>query len=292
MRVSCSMICWNEEKTIDLALKSVADLVDEVVIVDTGSFDNTKKVAQETMDDLGIGGQIKDIGITRLADARIKSFSLCEGDWIVVQDSNLVLSNSLKREIKENIRKHPNCIGAVKSLNLIGDYRHYFSNRHFMAHHRVVINRETAHWDEVRPDRPAFLGHHINYKNWAVNLSRVRPAWRYWLRGEPFDREHYGILARRSNDGHKTPTNFQYLWQVENKYASILKFLEDTRGINLDYVKKVSPEWFLDMIQREALKLTGAYMLGMPEIILDELEEPRYELVYDRGTIIGRRPEL
>ena len=39
------MIVKNEEKVIDRCLKSVTPLVDEIIIVDTGSQDNTKKIS-------------------------------------------------------------------------------------------------------------------------------------------------------------------------------------------------------------------------------------------------------
>jgi len=39
------MIAWNEAETIDLAIKSVAGFVDEVVIADNGSFDGTQEIA-------------------------------------------------------------------------------------------------------------------------------------------------------------------------------------------------------------------------------------------------------
>lgn len=45
--ISLCMIVKNEEKILRRCLDSVADLVDEVVIVDTGSSDSTKKIAAE-----------------------------------------------------------------------------------------------------------------------------------------------------------------------------------------------------------------------------------------------------
>ena len=47
MRVSLCMIAKNEALTLPLCLTSVAGLVDESIIIDTGSSDNTRKVAQE-----------------------------------------------------------------------------------------------------------------------------------------------------------------------------------------------------------------------------------------------------
>ena len=45
--ISLCMIVKNEEKILRRCLDSVADLVDEIVIVDTGSQDETKRIAAE-----------------------------------------------------------------------------------------------------------------------------------------------------------------------------------------------------------------------------------------------------
>ena len=45
--VSLCMIVKNEERILRRCLDTVVDLVDEIVIVDTGSTDGTKKIAAE-----------------------------------------------------------------------------------------------------------------------------------------------------------------------------------------------------------------------------------------------------
>jgi len=125
-----------------------------------------------------------------------------------------------------------------------------------------------------------------------VNLSRVRPAWRYWLRGEPFDRRYYDNIARKSNEGHQNIANIQYLWQKEDKYHSILEYIENTKGLTLEDVKELAPEWFLGQLVIEAKRLTPAYKLGLPAVIREEMEDPRYKLIYKGDEIVGRYPEL
>lgn len=45
--ISLCMIVKNEEKTLDKCLKSIKDVVDEIIVVDTGSIDKTKEIAQK-----------------------------------------------------------------------------------------------------------------------------------------------------------------------------------------------------------------------------------------------------
>ena len=45
--ISLCMIVKNEEKVLARCLDSIADLMDEIIIVDTGSSDNTKVIAKQ-----------------------------------------------------------------------------------------------------------------------------------------------------------------------------------------------------------------------------------------------------
>jgi len=47
MSLSLCMIVKNEENTLGRCLESVKDIVDEMIIVDTGSTDDTIKIAKK-----------------------------------------------------------------------------------------------------------------------------------------------------------------------------------------------------------------------------------------------------
>lgn len=288
MRISSSMICWNEAQTIDLALKSLVGFADEVVIVDTGSFDGTQKIAQEVMETLGLSGQIKQTRVTRLVDARLESFSLCDGDWVLMQDSNLVLSNALKRELMIHAGTSSNVVGSVRSLNLMGDYSHCFKNLPFTSDHRIFVRKESAKWHTTF-DRPKFVGKRRKFKYYSVNLSRVRPAWRSWYRGEPFDSRYF---KRRSRTWSVKKTNTQRQWMKSNKYYSLVEYIEAEKGLTLKDVKRLASSWHLKQLQIEAKPLKPRFRRCLPEAIKQELKNPRYRLKKRRGRIIGRWPEL
>ena len=281
------MIAWNEASTIDLTLRSIVDFADEVIIIDTGSFDGTRKIAREWIDRLNLSGKVKQMSIRNLGEARLSSFMLCQGNWVLMQDSNLVLSNALKNELRTHMRNHPGVCCDVKSLNLMGDYEHYFFHQPFMAAHRIFVERSKAKW-RLGIDRPKFHGRARVLGNWAVNLSRVRPAWRYWYRGEQFDRSYY----TRKNRRWINPANIQRRWMKTNQYPNLVEYIEAVEGLTLEDVKRIAPEWYLRLLRLEATALTAELRRKLPEVILKELKSPRYKLIYEKGKITGRWPTL
>jgi glycosyltransferase involved in cell wall biosynthesis len=81
--LSLAMIVKNEEKNLGHCLASVQDLVDEMVVVDTGSTDGTVALAES------FGARIGHFPWTGdFAAARNESLRLCTGDWVLVLDAD------------------------------------------------------------------------------------------------------------------------------------------------------------------------------------------------------------
>jgi GT2 family glycosyltransferase/tetratricopeptide (TPR) repeat protein len=82
-RVSLCMIVKNEEANLPASLHSAADLVDEVLVVDTGSTDRTKEVAAR------FGAKVVDFPwVDSFAAARNASIEHALGDWIFWLDAD------------------------------------------------------------------------------------------------------------------------------------------------------------------------------------------------------------
>ncbi len=86
--VSLCMIVKNEEKVLRRCLDSLKGLMDEIIIVDTGSTDNTKKIAAEYTD------RIYDFEWTDdFSEARNFSFSKATMDYIYTADADEVIDS-------------------------------------------------------------------------------------------------------------------------------------------------------------------------------------------------------
>lgn len=93
--ISLCMIVKNEERILARCLDSVKDLVDEIVIVDTGSTDATKRIAAEYTD------KIYDfVWIDDFSAARNFAFSKASEEYIYSADADEVLSEENRQRFR------------------------------------------------------------------------------------------------------------------------------------------------------------------------------------------------
>ncbi len=99
--VSLCMIVRNEEAVLDRCLGSVADLMDEIIIVDTGSTDRTKEIAAKYTDRIYDFEWVDDFSA-----ARNYAFELAGSDYIYTADADEYLDEENRfrfRTLKEGL---------------------------------------------------------------------------------------------------------------------------------------------------------------------------------------------
>ena len=84
--ISVCMIVKNEEKILSRCLDCLRDIADEIIIVDTGSTDNTKEIAKKYTDKIYDFEWIKDFSA-----ARNYSLSFATKDYIYCADADEVI---------------------------------------------------------------------------------------------------------------------------------------------------------------------------------------------------------
>lgn len=93
--ISLCMIVKNEEAVLARCLDSIADLMDEIIIVDTGSDDGTKEIARRYTE------QVYDFVWTgSFADARNYSFSKATKEYIYCADADEVLDSENREKFR------------------------------------------------------------------------------------------------------------------------------------------------------------------------------------------------
>jgi GT2 family glycosyltransferase/thioredoxin-like negative regulator of GroEL len=96
VRVSLCAIACNEEKNLPPCLASAHDLVDEMVLVDTGSTDQTKAAAAR------FGARVFDFPwCDNFAAARNETLHHATGDWIFWLDADDRLDEDARRQLRE-----------------------------------------------------------------------------------------------------------------------------------------------------------------------------------------------
>lgn len=96
MEISLCMIVKNEEKILARCLDSIVDLVDEVIIVDTGSTDTTKEIAAKYTDKIYDFQWIDDFSA-----ARNFAFSKATKDFIYTADADEVVDEENRQKFRQ-----------------------------------------------------------------------------------------------------------------------------------------------------------------------------------------------
>ena len=101
-KVSLSMIVKNGAETLERCLASVSALVDEMIVIDTGSTDGSKAIAEAA------GAVVHDFEWTdSFADARNASLDHCQGSWIFWLDADEWLDPANQGRFKALIDQLP-----------------------------------------------------------------------------------------------------------------------------------------------------------------------------------------
>ncbi|WP_083656042.1 glycosyltransferase family 2 protein [Paenibacillus sp. FSL H7-0326] len=131
------MIVKDEASVLERCLESVLNLVDEIVIVDTGSTDNTKDIARN------FNARIFDyVWEQDFSSARNYALSQVKSNWCIVLDADEMISNDCMQSIRSFINSHE-AIGKVKIINkFLGsdglNYEQIYISRLFPSHCRYT----------------------------------------------------------------------------------------------------------------------------------------------------------
>jgi glycosyltransferase involved in cell wall biosynthesis len=198
-QLSLAMIVKNEARCLARCLQSIRSMVAEMIIVDTGSTDNTVEIAK------GFGAKILHFDwVNDFSAARNFALDQTNGDWILVLDADEYASEVLAKEIRGFVQKPP----AIGRLKIVSDFRRNGNTL-----------RSQSFVSRLFPRGARFQG--------RIHEQLVSPLSRVNLRGELW---HDGYLETQKSDRNikllsaeleRDPGNAYLLYQLALEYTSL-----------------------------------------------------------------------
>lgn len=157
MDLSLCMIVKNEAAALPRCLESVRSVVDEMVVVDTGSTDETRAIAQS------FGARVYHFPWKNdFAAARNESLKYAQGDWILVLDADEVLTAEVVPSLKQAIQ-HPDYVVINLLRYEVGAVQSPYSS----------VSRLFRNRPDIRFSRP----YHALIDDQVIALLQAEPHW-------------------------------------------------------------------------------------------------------------------
>jgi glycosyltransferase involved in cell wall biosynthesis len=198
VNLSLALIVKNEARCLTRCLRSVQNIVDEIVVIDTGSTDATVPLARQFNAKLSNFTWNDDFSAAR-------NFALDQtaGEWVLVLDADESASENLAAEILDFTKgRH-----AVGRLRIVSEFRRYNQTLHSQS----FVSR-------LFPRGARFEGH--------IHEQLISPLPRVNLQGELF---HDGYLQPGKSERNvklllqeveKSPSSSYILFQLALEYTS------------------------------------------------------------------------
>ncbi len=200
MKLSLCAIALNEEAALPKCLSSVAGVVDEIVLLDTGSSDRTPEIAQS------FGARVYDYKwCNDFSAARNEALKYVSGDWVLVLDADEVLVPEIVPSLKQAIKNESYLlinllrfeIGAASSpyslvSRLFRRHPHIYFSRPYHAlvddSVALILNQEPQ-WKIG--NLPGVAIDHAGYQKNAIaslnKFAKARAAMEGFLAAHPHD---------------------------------------------------------------------------------------------------------
>ena len=160
--VSLCMIVKDEEDVLARCLESVSDLVDEIVIVDTGSTDRTREIAEQ------FTNRVYDFTwADDFAAARNYSFSLAGKDYCMWLDADRAAFAAQKETLDPDVT----VVMAKYNTGFDGEGNVTFS----YFRERLIKNHAGMRWEGAVHEAVTPVGR-VVYGGFAVTHRKLRPS--------------------------------------------------------------------------------------------------------------------
>ncbi len=169
------MIVKDEENNIRRALDSIKNVVDEIVVVDTGSSDNTPNIVREYTDKLYFHPWKNDF-----SEARNNSLKYPTCEWVFIFDADEEVSKDFINGIREFLKSLPKDVNTVYLPTI--SYLDWDFKRTEIASTPRIFRNGTVHYENIVHNQAVckpkivnanFLIYHYGYI-WTRKLKKQK----------------------------------------------------------------------------------------------------------------------
>ena len=297
--ISLCLIVRNEEANLRACLLPVMPLFDEVVVVDTGSADRSKAVAEE------LGAKVFDFAwCDDFSAARNFALEQAQGKWIFWLDADDRLSAETRERLADLLDQlrspaADNCRRAYV-MTTVSSSRHSTEPATLISHTRLFRKDERVRWtgrvhEQITPALEA-IGDELVHTDWQVeHLGYLDPALcqRKANRDLRLLRMDYATNPEDPATLFLLGTTYLRTGQAHQALAHLLKSLQQVKSRG-DWVRRLYA-LIVETLSRlgrreEAFGFTTEALVSFPADV--EIMTRRAELLCDFGDLIGAEQTL
>ena len=244
--LSVAMIMKNEENNLDRALGSIKPYVDEIIIVDTGSTDNSVEIAKKYTDKVFFHEWKDDF-----SEARNYSLQFPTCEWVLIYDADEEVREDFVgiREFLENLSEDVNTVYLPTISYLDWDLK-----KMEVASTARVFRNGTVHYENIVHNQAIYKGKVVEA---PFRIYHYGYIWTRELKKKKYDRTK-SLLVKLLNENKDMPVaeRVYYLCQLY-KTESISEFRYEKYALVDEIMELVKREKKLPSIGLEIFFLHG-----------------------------------
>lgn len=241
MTLSAVLIAQDEERTIGKVLSSVKDIVDEIVLVDSGSSDNTIDIARQ------FGANV--ISQKWLGFAAQKNFALshAKSEWVLSLDADEIITPGLAQEIRDVLKSDGGKVDGYRIARLMHVGEDAIAHGGFYPDKQLRLfkrgkgefNDRLVHESVVLDGVVRDLDHHLLHMSYR-DVEHFKSAHEKYARLAAKEALRKGVSAAKTS---ALNLYLHPLWTFFYRYVIRRGFLDGPLGLQMnlaysDYVRK------------------------------------------------------
>ncbi|UOQ46770.1 glycosyltransferase [Gracilibacillus caseinilyticus] len=283
--LSLCMIVKDEEVHLGRCLDSVKKHVDEMIIVDTGSNDNTMEIAKS------YGAKVyRHQWTDDFSEARNYGIEKATGDWILWMDADEVVDEEEGHQLREVLSLDQEQLASITLINYIGEEPPSEQRAYILQQHRLFRT-------DIGLRFVGSIHEQLNVKDVLSDSIELKQL--------PVTIYHYGYLDSYTSEKNKNERNLNMLekekekseyspwidYHIASEYYRMGEYEEAFDAVNESLYQFIEagqlPPSLLYKLKYETMLMTGSYDGAYPSI--DKaimLYEDYVDLHFYKGVIL------